>query len=458
MISLFIALIAIGIVGNLLYKRFNPQGVLLVMGLILLFIAAILGTSKIVDSKSTGLIWFDVFLFLKGLFSKELASLGLTIMSIGGFVRYMEKCGANKALVELTAKPLKHIHSPIAILIASYTIGQILDLFIPSHAGLGLLLMLTMYPIMVAGGMNKLTAVAVIVTAKFTDIGPLSSNAILAAKLSSLDPVNYFVEYQLPVVIPAIIAVGIMHCLIQPWWEKREKRLSVQYEIDSDTSEEASSRKYEVKKIYAILPVLPLFLVITFSPFFSTGIKLDVVSAMLVSTFFTIIFEIIVKKNIRIVLSDIMTYFEGMAKQFKNVVSLIIAAELFGKGLIAIGTIDALIKLTEGAELHLGIAVAVISVIMLICAFIMGSGNAAFFAFSSLAPKLSILFKANPIQILLPMELSAGFGRAISPITPAIIAMAGIAGVSPFHVAKRCAIPVLVGFIVNMISVYIYLL
>jgi DcuC family C4-dicarboxylate transporter len=39
------------------------------------------------------------------------------------------------------------------------------------------------------------------------------------------------------------------------------------------------------------------------------------------------------------------------------------------------------------------------------------------------------------------MQLSASMGRAISPIAGVIVAIAGVAGVSPMALAKRNAIP-----------------
>ncbi|MEN6316677.1 MAG: C4-dicarboxylate transporter DcuC [Veillonellales bacterium] len=459
MLSLAIALFVTAWVGFMLCKKYKPQGVLFFAGIILLVCTAALGTSSMVPPKQdTGFIWFNIFVFVKNLFSTELAGLGLTIMSIGGFVRYMENCGANRALVEVAATPLKHIKSPMLIMVAGYLIGQVVDLFIPSHAGLGLLLMLTIYPIMVASGMNKLTAVAIIVTAKFTDIGPLSSNAILAAKTAGLDPVTYFIQYQLYAVLPAIIVVGIAHYFIQPWWERKEARGNINVDAEIDESENTDNADRQRSRIYAILPMLPLALVILFSPFFHTGIKLDVVSAMILSTVVAMIFEFIRTRNAKQVMNDIMKFFEGMAKQFRVVVSLIISAELFGKGLVSIGAIDSLIGFTQGGSLDLQVIVLVISFIMVACAFIMGSGNAAFFAFASLAPKIAEFLHVDPVLILLPMELSAGFGRCMSPITPAIVAMASIAGVSPFHVAKRCAIPVALGFIAHLTSIYYFFL
>lgn len=444
--------------GYMLYKKYKPQGVLFTAGIILLVCAAIFHMGQLVPAKqATGSMITDVFKSVEILFSSRIAGLGLTIMSIGGFVRYMEKTGANRALVEMAATPLKYLHNPTLIFIVAYILGQIISIFIPSHAGMGLLLMLTMYPILVEAGMNKITAVTLMSTSKFTDVGPLSSNAILAAKTGGIDPVIYFIKYQLPVLIPCFIAVAVAHYFVQPWWDRKEAAKSINVYVNINDSE-INKDIVKVPFVYGFLPVLPLALIIIFSPLFKIGIKMSVVSAMILSVVVAVIFEIVRTKNLQEVMKNFMLFFDGMGKQFVIVVSLIICAETYAKGLVSTGTIDQLIKLVQAGNFGLaGIAIAV-AIIMVVCSFIMGSGNAAFFAFAGLAPKIAVSIGAEPIKILMTMELAAGFGRACSPITPAIVAMAAIAGVNPFHVAKRSAIPVMIGFVVFMITNYIMFL
>jgi DcuC family C4-dicarboxylate transporter len=65
-----------------------------------------------------------------------------------------------------------------------------------------------------------------------------------------------------------------------------------------------------------------------------------------------------------------------------------------------------------------------------------------------LTPKIAANLKVESVLILFPMEITDGFGRCMSPIT------AAIADISPFQVAKCCAIPVMLGLIANMIATY----
>jgi DcuC family C4-dicarboxylate transporter len=440
-------------VGYVLIKKYKPQGVLIAAGILLMVCAIVLGKGRTLPAKeTTGFIWFDIFSVMKHEFASTLPFLGLTIMTIGGFVRYMEKCGANETLVELVMRPLKFVRSPLLILMLCYAISQVVTLFVPSHAGIGLLLMLTMYPVLIKTGSTTLSALAIIATSKFTDLGPISSNAVLAAHTAGMDPTIYFVKYQLWVGIPAIVAVGIAHFFIQPWWDKREGSAA------TIPSQAASEAKRKLPVIYAILPTLPLALVIAFSPLVGSKIKLDAVEAVLICTTITMAFELVRLRKPREVLDNLMVFFDGMGKQFTIVVSLIIAAEIFGSGLIRIGAIDTLISGAQSAGWGLRAMVFAISAIMIVCSFVMGSGNASFFSFASLAPKIAAYLGVAPVIILLPMEITSGFGRCMSPITPAIVAIAGIAGAPPIQVAKRCAIPVAAAIVANAIATYVLFL
>ncbi len=43
-------------------------------------------------------------------------------------------------------------------------------------------------------------------------------------------------------------------------------------------------------------------------------------------------------------MDDVQAFFDGMGTQFANVVTLVVAGEIFAKGLTTIGTVDAVIR------------------------------------------------------------------------------------------------------------------
>ncbi|HCS2876373.1 TPA: C4-dicarboxylate transporter DcuC, partial [Escherichia coli] len=100
-----------------------------------------------------------------------------------------------------------------------------------------------------------------------------------------------------------------------------------------------------------------------------------------------------------------------------------------------------------------GIGVMIImALVIAICAIVMGSGNAPFMSFASLIPNIAAGLHVPAVVMIMPMHFATTLARAVSPITAVVVVTSGIAGVSPFAVVKRTAIPMAVGFVVNMIA------
>ena len=482
MLGIIFALCSIALLVFMLYKKINAHMALLLSGLLLLSIAGVFnffnvsGFHHILEKGSLNLGFFDIFQVVNSTMSSTLAGLGLTLMCIAGFSAYMDHVGASWALFKVFEKPLKAVKSPLALLIVAYFIVQFLVLFIPSHAGLGLLLMVTMYPILVRTGVSKLSALSVIAICQYIDHGPGSGNVIMASKVANIDPAIYFVNYQLPTTIPIIIAVAFALYFSNKFFDKKEG-----FKFDAAQVEEelASNDKKEVKMppmIYAILPVIPLVLILGFSSVLDsllvavgiytpeevkasagTAIKMNVPVAMLISTFITILFEMIRYKSVVETLNSIMIFFKGMGHLFVITVSLIVCGQVFANGLLSVGFVDTLISSAQSAGFGVLAIISFVSILLAVCAFLMGSGNAAFFSFAPLIPNIAKSFGVETIIMIAPIQIITGFGRCVSPIAPAILAISTMAKVNPLQVIKRTAIPMLTAVVVNIIMTYIYL-
>lgn len=449
MIGLIIAIIVTVIVARLILKNYFPQAVLLSGGIVLLCFAILLGTGTILSGKATtGFIWFDIFKFLKNTLSSRAGGLGLTIMAVAGFAKYMDHIGASKALVNIIIKPLIKLKSPYIVLSLGYIAGQVLNIFIPSATGLGVLLMVTFYPVLIRLGVSPLSATALIGTTACLDLGPASGNSILAAKTAGIDVSVYFVHYQLPVSIAAMATVAVLHFFVQKWFDKKDGFTPENSEHTGVATKDNSQNSPPA--IYALLPVIPFVIILTFSKLLVSSIKMDVVTAMLISMFISIIFELIRKRDAKTVLGDMVTIFDSMGATFAKVVTLIVAGGIFAGGLKQIGAINTIISAAQDSGFTSTILIIIMTLIVAVSAILMGSGNASFFAFASLAPDVAAKMSLSPVLMLLPMQLASGIARSVSPITAAIIAVSGIANVSPFDVVKRTAIPMSGALLVSM--------
>jgi C4-dicarboxylate transporter, DcuC family len=170
---------------------------------------------------------------------------------------------------------------------------------------------------------------------------------------------------------------------------------------------------------------------------------LDTTTAMLISLFVSMAFHILVARNVRELESGIIACWNGMGRAFSTIITLIVAADIFASGLIALGLIDGLLVLSNAMGWGaIGILTLFIWLIFF-ASILMGSGNASFFAFGPLIPDLARTLGIPGIKFLLPMQLASSMGRAASPIAGVVIATAGIAGVNPMHVARRNLLPMM---------------
>ena len=426
--GVILAIIVVAWVVYMIIKRYYPQAVLLTAGCVLLLYVFFMMHTPILEAKeSSGSNFLDVFQTIKSLLATRVAGLGLMIMSIAGFAKYMDYLGASRSLFAVVAAPLRLIKSPYLLLVLGFYVSQFLVLFIPSHAGLGLLLMVTMYPILIRAGVSKLSALGVIGCAQYMDVGPGSGNAILAANVAKLSPAVYFVHYQLP------IFTG--------------------YDNSADLAKENEERP---PLIFAILPIIPMMLILGFSPIFHSKVNMDVVTAMFLSTFISMAFQFCRIRDFKATMLSLKHLYEGMGTSFATVISLIVAGEVFAAGLLKIGAVDAMISAVQRTGLGIHFLIILICLVICGCAFLMGSGNAAFFSFAALTPKIAASLNIDVLTLLVPMQIMTSFGRVVSPITAAIVAIAGVAEVSPFQVVKRTALPMAAAALINIAFIFFH--
>ena len=437
--------------GSLLLKKYNPHAVLLVSGLLMLIIAEFLNYNLPTLKAPTGFSGFDLFRYIKESFSKTNAGVGLMIMAIGGFVAYIDKIEASDALVFVAMKPLKLFKKyPYVAASLVIPIGQLLFVAIPSAAGLGLLLMASMFPILVNLGVSRLSAVSVITATTAFGIGPASAITASATDIAGVDTISFFLKSQIPMVIPLSIVMMVTYYFVNRHFDKK---------IALDTEALANEKKeIKVPLVYAFIPVLPILLLIVFSKIFNlfnTAIALDTTTAMFISVFIALLFEFARTQNTKAVLESLKIFWNGMGNIFKTVVTLIIAADIFAKGLISLGFVEGLLEVSQNSGFGVvGIGV-VMTVLIFFASMLMGSGNASFFAFGPLVPKIADKLGIETTEIILPMQLSASMGRTVSPISGVMIATAEIAKVSTLAIVKRNIIPLGMALLVMLIYHFI---
>ena len=444
MLGLIITFCSVCAAAYLIAKKYYPALSLLIVGLVTLTIVGLVSPDPLITGKkATKLFAFDVVQVFTNLLQTRTAGLGMNIMVIGGFSYYMDKIGATRALVSVCVKPLSKIHAPYVVMAAGYVLGQLLNIFVPSAVGLALLLMVTLYPLLVSAGISRQSAAATIAITGACGLGPSSGNMILGAEISKMHVMEFFLNGQVLVAMFIIPAVAVVHFFIQQWFDKKDLASGKIGQADVGlASQTAESEAEKAPTFYALFPLLPVVLLFVFSPLMYKGVRLEVVTALLIALLASFACDLIRRRNVKESFATMKSFFDGMGKLFSSTVTLIICAEVFAAGLTKSGGIATLISWVGSMDAGAIAIFTVMFVIVAVAAMVTGSGNAPFFSFAPMIPDAAAGVGANVAMMLVPLQLVSGIGRSMSPVAGVCMAVAGMSGITPFDLVRR-TIPVM---------------
>ena len=444
-----LAILVVVATGYGIYKSYNVNIVLLVAGLALNLLAVLFGVDTILPPKSasTGFVGFDLFELLRIVSRSQIGSTGFIILVAGGFAAYMDQIGASDKLVYYCLKPLKKMAMPYVVLSIVFILAHFLGLVITSAAGLAMLLVVSVYPILLGLGVSGTSAAAVIASALIFSYAPSSAIAVLAAKTAGIDPMEYLLSYQVLACLPAALLVMVIHGVLQKFYDRREPKVADA--TQADVSKAKKTRDVDaIPGYYALFPLVPLVLLFVFNKLVYKTIVLDVATAMFIGWVFALLIDWVTRRNTDLVFKDATAMLKGMGNMLTNVVGLIFVAALFAQGLQNAGVVDMMINAAKGAGLGLGGTGLVMSAVIGLITFLTGSGVASFTSLVPLAPTIAQSFNSSPVELTMMMQIASECLRPISPVAGVVIIVAGFAGVSPLKVVKRTLIPCLVGYVV----------
>ena len=432
--------------GYLIYKKYNATIALAVGGIILLFAAVILGHPVLSPEETTGIVWLDPFKKVEISFLKNLGNIGLTIMTLFGFSSYMNLIGANEVTVDIMTKPLGKIKSKYFIVPVIFLLGNLLSLVVPSASSLAVLLMATLYPVLTKVGVTPLTAGAVIATTATIMPTPLGADNVLAAETFGMNIMDYVIAHA-KVSIPTLVIMAVAHYF---WQKYLDKKQSLSTEVKIDESKLAKLNNNLPPKYYAILPILPLILVLFFN-IFMKEVQIGLVSIAFISLIVAVILELIRKKDFVKVSNDINEFFKGMGNGLAMVVSLLVAASLLVDGLKALGVVDMITNSVQNLHGAGTILMLAFSGVTFLIGLISGGGLSVFYASVEMIPELAAAVGVAGPMIALPMQMVANLVRSISPVAACIIVVCSITGTNPMQIVKRTSVPILVGVVSTLI-------
>ena len=369
-------------------------------------------------------------------------------MTCAGYAKYMEYIGAGTRLAHTFIRPLYGLNRPYIVLALMFLLNMGLSICVPNPLSLALLMMVTMYPVLIRLGVSPVGAAAVIATGHLMDVGPGAVSTLLIAKVLNIPVPNYFVGYQLRIYFLVAIVTAIAHF----WWQRYRDRI----DGPMDVNDLESIPKAPIgPKLYMIFPLLPLCFILGFSQYGFSGVKMNVTLTMMLAFGIALMAELIRHRNLRTVLKSTTVFFEGMGNQFSYAVTLIIGGQIFAQGLVSLGLIDSLVSALQTLSLNSIGLTSVLGGGMLGLSMVTGSNVAPLFTLVPLVPNIVSNLSLDPITTMLGMQNGASLGLFLSPISPVMVGVAGVAHIKSVDLLKRTAVPVLVALLTSCVGIWV---
>ena len=455
MLEAIIVLLVLVLIGFFIIKNYNPAIILMSGGILLLIAATVLGHPLYADGEGTGGVVFDIFMKLKDTIVSQMTGAGLILMVLFGYSGYMNKIGANQVAVDFLVAPMKRIKSQTLFIPIVFLLGNLMSLVVPSASSLAIILMAILYPMLQGMGISSLTAAGIIAMTATIMPTPLGADNVIAAETLNMNLMEY-VLYNAKISIPVLLILAVVHCLWQKHCDKVEGEKAF---VRIDESKLKKQEDVTLPKIYALLPILPLILILVvgIAAMFVDGITMDVFILTFISFIVAVVFETIRTKDFKRVTNAASDMFMSMGEGFGRVVMLVVGGSLFTTGVQSLGVIDQLTSAVQNTNSAGLITMVIFGLATCLFGILSGGGLAMFYAVIAMIPGIAETAGVHGMLITLPMQMIANLSRTISPVAAVIMIVASTVGVSPTRILKRTAVPSIVAIIFVMVFSVIFL-
>ena len=455
MIESLLVLVVLVVVAYLIVKNYHPALSLIIGALVLLACAWMLGHPIYPAGEGTGFGLFDIFLKFKDTIIAQVSSAGIVIMILFGYSGYMNAIGANQMAVNFLVKPLMKIKRKSLFVPVVFLIGNLMSLVVPSASSLAIILMSILYPMLASMGISSLTAAGVIAMTATIMPTPLGADNVIAANTLGYDVLNYVV-WNAKISLPSLLIIAVAQYFWQKYCDKKEGEAAY---VSLNEEGLSKQKEFDGPKFYAILPILPLLLIVGvgIAGMFIKGITMDIFVLTFISFFIAVLVETLRLKSFKKVQDTAVEMFKGMGQGFSQVVMLVVGGSLFTSAIQTLGIIDSIMASVEASSSAGIVTTLIFSGATTLFGILSGGGLAMFYAVIELIPGIAEKAGIDGILISLPMQMIANLTRTISPVAAVVMIVASTVGVSPIRILKRTSVPTIIG-IISVIVLSILLL
>lgn len=408
-LGILFVLVTIG----LLVKKFETRMVLIGAGLVMCCVAG---------SPMAALNAFN-----KGMMSGMITS----ACSSMGFAIAMRYTGCDKHLINMLAKLLLKVNWALipGVVFATFAVNMAL----PSAAGTAAAAGAIFIPILMGAGVHPAMAAAAVKCGTYGSmLNPGLAHNPFVAKIAGVNVMEVIAFHASATLICTVVG-AVLLTGVAIYLKENKGHVVEGLELDND---------FKVNYLYAIMPIVPIVILLLGATKVVPAFKMGVAQAMVIGT---ILAMVVTRMNPGEVTKS---FFKGMGESYGEIIGIILAAGVFVSGLNALGVVKAFINwmVTNPA-----VAKVFASVGPMLLGFLVGSGDAATFAFNEAVTPHAADFGMSIVQMGSMATLGGMMGRTLSPIAGATIIVAGIAGVNPMEVTKRNGLPIFIAMVVGIV-------
>ena len=440
--ALIVTLIIFGILIAGIMKKINLN--LLLLGetfIILLFLTITRGS--VLGDATTGNAVMDCFAYVANYLASNIGGVVFSMVFVSAYVEVMKYLGATNRLASILSSGVSKVHSQAVVIGLVILISALMRTCITSGPAEVILLLATFYPVMLACGCSVETACAAILVSNAICWGPADPIDLAASRLMGIEVnmAEWFVRVQVPVFFVIFAVTIIVYLLTYRGFDKKHATYS-----DPDQS---GNREVEVPGFYALLPLLPLIIMLVFSSFCLKSISVDINGAIVLSMAVTMIAVFCTGKGKNSLSNLIMQFIAGFSDSLKGLGMTVLLAMMFAASLNSIGGMAVI------ADALMSVQIPSLLLVLIVCVFsgviniVVGSFVGALSIAEPLAAAIAAAAGVEPSLMCFFVVISCGAGCICSPVNPMVLILSK--KMNTMELIRRVAAPIWCGVLAAVI-------
>jgi DcuC family C4-dicarboxylate transporter len=437
MVNILVTFAVVAFMVFVLAKKLYPHTVLMLLSIVILLVHSSITKVSVLGNAATGNMYIDVFQYVVDQFIATFRTNGMLIMTVTGYAGYMKKIKASDMLAALLANPMQKLKSPYLVCALTIVLSELIHVALPSSGGTAAVVMGAFFPVLLASGVNRVTAASTVVIGTAIDFGPASLSYALFVPMAGE---NYSMmdafKAQVLIYPIAIVCLAVVASLYYKYMDKKEN-----LQPETDSSKVVNVKELGVPVFYGFLPLIPIILVIVFSDLVLKTVMVSVPAAVFISYLAVVIIDAIRTKDLLGSVANTKELYQSGAKAYGDVVTLISVATVFGAAIRLIGGMDLFASFIAGLGMPAIISFMVFGLLTQVVVFATTSSNAAIATLGPTIVSLCKSFGIEPLMGGMTLVTASSCARSIAPINSSNIIVSGGANVNVMLLVKRNLVP-----------------